>query len=653
MHKIHHALLAATAALALAPPLAAQDAASEHTAAANRALAERLALAGGEDRAEAMRGKIAEIPDGLITKADGAVVWDWRAYSFLDAAEAPASVNPSLWRQAQLNRIHGLFEVVPGKIWQVRGYDISVMTIVRGKSGWIIIDPLTAEETAAASWKLAMAHLPKLPIKAIIFTHSHSDHFGGVGGIVTREQVARDKIRIIAPHGFSEEAVAENVLAGTAMGRRATYMFGSFLAPGVLGQVDTGLGPRLPAGTIGYMEPTETLPETGGALDIDGIKFDFMDAGGTEAPSEFMFYIADYKALHTAEVATKTLHNVLTLRGAQVRDALFWSKVIDAALQRWGSSADVQLASHGWPTWGQGRVAAYLGEQRDIYRYVHDRTLNRANNGATLHEVADGVAEAPVQAGAFNARGYYGTLNHNMKATYQRYFGWWDGVPANFNPVPPEAAAKGYVALAGGPDKLLSAGQAAMAAGDYRWAAELFNHLVFADPANAAAKSALASAYDQLGYQAESGAWRNYYLSASATLRGTERAGGVSAGQSRAYIEGIPTSSIFDALATRFDAERGRAIKGQFQFVLPDRGERVAIDVGNGVEFPRYGGSFASPTATITIDRKALDDVSLGAASFPQLLASGAVKVEGDMAAFLGWFALHPPANPRFGVVVP
>lgn len=648
----YRALLGAAGALALAAPLAAQDAASEHTIAANRALAARLALAGGEDRAEALRGKIAEIPDGFITRADGGTVWDWRPYAFLDAADAPPSVNPSLWRQAQLNRIHGLFEVVPGKIWQVRGYDISVMTIVRGKAGWIIIDPLTAEETARASWALAMTKLPKLPIKAIIFTHSHSDHFGGVGGIVTREQVAREKIRIIAPHGFSEEAVAENVIAGTAMGRRATYMFGAFLASGVLGQVDTGLGPRLPAGTIGYMDPTETVPASGGSRTIDGIRFDFMDAGGTEAPSEFMFYIADYRALHTAEVATKTLHNVLTLRGAQVRDALYWSKVIDAALQRWGAVSDVQLASHGWPTWGRDRVATYLAAQRDIYRYVHDRTLFRANNGATLHEVADGVAEAPSQAD-FAARGYYGTLNHNMKATYQRYFGWWDGVPANFNPIPPEQAAKNYVALAGGPDKLLSAGQAAMATGDYRWAAELFNHLVFADPAHAAGRAALASAYDQLGYQAESGAWRNYYLAAAATLRGTERAGGVSNGQSRAYIEGIPTASLFDALATRFDADKGRSIRGQFQFILPDRQERVAIDVGNGVEFPRYGSSFASPTATITINRRALDDVTLGVATFPQLLQSGAVKVEGDMPAFLAWFALHPPANPRFGVVVP
>ena len=646
---------AAVAALASSglTPLAAQDPASEFTAAANAALAAKLNLAGGEDEAEARRGKIAEIPDGLITKPDGAVVWDWRPYAFLDAEQAPASVNPSLWRQARLNRLHGLFEVVPGAIWQVRGYDISVMTIVRGKTGYIVIDPLTAEETAAASWTLAMAHLPKLPIRAVIFTHSHSDHFGGVGGIISRDTAVRDGIRIIAPHGFSEEAVAENVLAGTAMGRRATYMFGTFLAPGPRGQVDTGLGPRLPAGTIGYMEPNETIAQSGGEVLIDGITFDFLDAGGTEAPSEFMFYIADYKALHTAEVATRVLHNVLTLRGAQVRDPLNWSKVIDRALQKWGGTAELALASHGWPLWGKARVETYLAGQRDAYRYVHDRTLYRANNGATLHEVADGIPEATVQSSALDTRGYYGTLNHNMKATYQRYFGWWDGVPANFNPLPPAEAARKYVMLAGGPDKLLAAGRAALKGGDYRWAAELLNHLVFAEPANTAARGALASAYEQLGYQAESGAWRNYYLAGAASLRGTATSTAVSSAQSRAYIEGIPTEALFDALATRFDADKGRAINGQFQFILPDRGEQVAINVGGGVEFPRYGSRFAAPTATITIDRASLDDVTLGAATFPQLVQSGRVKIEGNIAAFAQWFALHPPYDPRFAVVEP
>lgn len=372
---------------------AAQDAASEATRAAQAELAQRLPLDDPRDEANVLRGKIAEIPDGVITGKDGRIVWDRRPYDFLNRAKAPDTVNPSLWRQARLNAVHGLFEVVPDKIWQLRGYDLSVMTIIRGKTGWIVVDPLLSEETAAAGWKLfadtVEAKTGVLPIRAVIFSHSHSDHFGGVGGIVTPEQVKKDKIRIIAPHGFSEEATSENVLAGPAMGRRALYMFGAILAPGPTGQVDTGLGPKLSSGTIGYMEPTETVPARGAMLTIDGLAFDFMDAGGTEAPAEFVFYIPAYKALHTTEVVTHNLHNVLTLRGAQVRDALRWSKVIDAMLLKWGGSAEVAMGSHHWPTWGAGEVRTLLTNQRDAYRYVHDRTLFLANRGATLHELAD------------------------------------------------------------------------------------------------------------------------------------------------------------------------------------------------------------------------------------------------------------------------
>jgi alkyl sulfatase BDS1-like metallo-beta-lactamase superfamily hydrolase len=636
---------------------AAQDAASEATRDAQAELAKRLPLDDPRDMANATRGKLAEIPGGVILDKDGKTVWDRRPYAFLDAAKAPDTVNPSLWRQARLDAVHGLFEVVPGKVWQLRGYDISVMTIIRGQSGWIVVDPLLSEEAAAAGWKLfadtVEAKEGKKPIRAVIFSHSHSDHFGGVGGIVTPEQVKREKIRIIAPHGFSEEATAENVLAGTAMGRRALYMFGSILAPGPAGQVDTGLGPKLSSGTIGYMEPTETVGEGGGTLTIDGLAFEFLDAGGTEAPSEFTFYIPAYQALHTTEVVTRTLHNVLTLRGAQVRDALRWSKVIDAMLLKWGGKAAVAMASHHWPTWGTNDVSDLLANQRDAYRYVHDRTLFLANKGATLHELADATAEAPVQAHDFSTRGYYGTLNHDMKATYQRYFGWWDGNPANFNPLPPEQSAPKYVALAGGADKLLAAGKAAVAAGDYRWAAELLNKLVFAEPANKDARAALASAYDQLGYQAESGAWRNYYLAAAASLRGNAVESTSGNGQSRSFVSAIPTAVFFDALATRFDAAKGSALNGTFQFLLPDSSEAIAVVVGGGVEFPRYGVTDPAPTATVTIDRKTLDDVMLGQAQFPALLQSGAIRVDGDRMAFLSWFALHPPADPRFNVVVP
>jgi alkyl sulfatase BDS1-like metallo-beta-lactamase superfamily hydrolase len=635
----------------------AQDAASEATRAAQAELAKRLPLDDPRNEANATRGKLAEIPGGLIRSADGRIVWDRRPYAFLDAREAPDTVNPSLWRQARLNAVHGLFEVVPDRIWQVRGYDISVMTIIRGRTGWIVVDPLLSEESAAAGWKLfadtVEAKSGKRPIKAVIFSHSHSDHFGGVGGIVTPEQVKAAKIRIIAPHGFSEEATSENVLAGGAMGRRALYMFGAILPPGPMGQVDTGLGPKLSSGTIGYMEPTETVGAGGGTLMIDGLAFDFLDAGGTEAPSEFVFYIPAYKALHTTEVVTHNLHNILTLRGAQVRDALRWSKVIDAMLLKWGGNAEVAMASHHWPTWGAGEVSALLANQRDAYRYVHDRTLFLANRGATLHELADQTGEAPVQATDFSTRGYYGTVNHDMKAVYQRYFGWWDGNPANFNPLPPEQSAPKYVALAGGAGKLLAAGREALKAGDYRWAAELLNKLVFAQPDNGDARAALASAYDQLGYQAESGAWRNYYLAAAASLRGKAVEAATSNGQSRSFVGAIPTAVFFDALAARFDAAKGSALKGIFQFVLPDSRESVAVVVGGGVEFPRYGVTDPAPTATVTVDRKTLDEVMMGRAQFPALIQSGAIRIDGDRQAFLAWFALHPPADPRFNVVVP
>ncbi len=645
--------------LASAIPFAAiaQDAASDATRTAQAEIARRLPLDDPRDEANVRRGKLAEIPGGVILDKQGKTVWDRRPYEFLQSKDAPDTVNPSLWRQARLDAVHGLFEVVPGKIWQIRGYDISVMTIIRGKSGWIVVDPLLSEETAAAGWKLfadtVEAKDKALPIRAVIFSHSHSDHFGGVGGIVTPEEVKAGKVRIIAPHGFSEEATSENVLAGTAMGRRALYMFGSILAPGERGQVDTGLGPKLSSGTIGYMEPTETVSDKGGTLTIDGLVFDFLDAGSTEAPSEFVFYIPAYKALHTTEVVTHTLHNVLTLRGAQVRDALRWSKVIDAMLLKWGGSAEVAMGSHHWPTWGTGEVGELLANQRDAYRYVHDRTLFLANKGATLHELADQTAEAPVQSRDFGTRGYYGTLNHDMKATYQRYFGWWDGNPANFNPLPPEQSAPKYVALAGGADKLLAAGKAAIVAGDYRWAAELLGKLVFAQPDNKEARAALASAYDQMGYQAESGAWRNYYLAAAASLRGNAVESISGNGQSRSFVSAIPTGVFFDALATRFDATKGAGLKGTFQFILPDSKEAVAVVVGGGVEFPRYGVTDPAPTATITIDRGTLDDVMLGQAQFPALMQSGAIKIDGDRMAFLSWFALHPPQDPRFNIVVP
>ncbi|MEQ1510101.1 MAG: MBL fold metallo-hydrolase, partial [Sphingopyxis sp.] len=430
----------------------AQQSPSLETGAIN--LVHEAAASGDEQReseedAAAHRGLIGAIPDGVINDAAGNPVWDWRPFAFLNEARAPYSVHPRLWRQARRNAVHGLFEVVPGAIWQVRGYDISVMTIIKGDTGWIIVDPLTSEEAARAAMALVTRHLGARPVRAVLFSHSHADHFGGVGGVIDRASVAqsaaRGEVRIIAPAGFAREAVSENVLAGPAMLTRTAYMFGYTLPAGPTGQVDTGLGPRIAGGTTGYMAPTETVGSDGGTLTIDGIAFDFIDAAGTEAPAEFAFYIPRYRALHTTEVVTKTLHNLLTLRGAQVRDALHWSEVIDAMATRWGAEAEVQLASHGWPTFGNAGVRETLNAHRDMYRYVHDRTLGAANRGATIQELPDLLEGLPGLAPDPSARGYYGTINHNAKAVYQRYFGWWDGVPAHYDPLPPEVAGRGYV----------------------------------------------------------------------------------------------------------------------------------------------------------------------------------------------------------------
>lgn len=649
--RIKPACAAFAAMIGLAAPMSGALAQDRGDALDVAAVLARLPADDPADWREATEGRLAQIPGGVIRGADGTVVWDASAFSFLDAAEPPATVHPSLWRQARLNREHGLFEIVPG-VWQLRGYDLSVMTVIRGKTGWIVIDPLLTEEAARAAFALVEQTLGKRPISALLFTHSHADHFGGVGGIVDAQDVRRRGVPVIAPHGFAEEAVSENVLAGTAMSRRSSYMFGTGLAAGPDGRVDNGLGPGLSNGTIGYLAPTREIGPEGGLVEVDGVRFDFMDAAGTEAPAEFLFYLPDFKVLHTTEVAVKTLHNVLTLRGAQVRDALRWSKVIDAALVRWGDEAAVQIASHNWPTRGNDRVRAYLESQRDVYRYIHDRTLGRANNGMTLHEVAAGIAE-PLAQQAYPARGYYGTVNHNMKATYQRYFGWWDGVPAHFNPLPPEEQAKGYVALAGGAEKLLAAGQAAAAAGNHRWAAELLNHLVFAEPANQAARTALADAYEQLGFAAESGVWRNYYLGAAAVLRGKETSARQANSQSRSFISAISTEQFFDALATRFAAERAAGMRARFNFILPDTGETLGVLVNGDVEIPRIGQLADAPTASITMNRQDFDAIVLGESDFPTLLRSGAIRVEGDTGQFLRWLMLHPPFNPGFNIVTP
>jgi alkyl sulfatase BDS1-like metallo-beta-lactamase superfamily hydrolase len=649
--------VAATAlALILAAPVMGREppapgTVTKATAEANARVAQALPLNEATDFADATRGRLAQIPGGIIRNAKGEVVWDATSYAFLKG-DAPASVNPSLWRQSKLNAEHGLFEVMPG-IYQLRGYDISVMTIIRGKTGWIIVDPLTAVETAAAGMDLVKKTLGDKPITGIIFTHSHGDHYGGVAAIAAPDVLASGKIPIIAPHGFTDEAISENVLAGIYMGRRAGFQFGSALDRSPLAQVGTGLGQALPLNNKASLaKPTVEVQRGAAPMVIDGVTFEFIDAAGSEAPAEFMFYLPEFKALCSSEVATGTFHNVLTQRGAKARDTLNWSKAIDAALRAYGDKSDVVFGSHNWPTWGADNVKTFLTHHRDTYRFIHDQTVRLANSGETATEIAEQIGEPAHAKTDFSTRGYYGTYNHNAKAVFQYYFGWWDGVPANYNRHVPTEEAKRYVAAMGGAKKALDIGIKAYDAGDYRWSSTVFNHLVFADPKNEAAKKWLAASYEQQGYQAEAGTWRNVFLQAAHELRTgvpMPRADVAGAG----VIRAVPTANLMDALAARFNPAKSTRPNTTVQLVFTDRNEMVALHVGPSVLFPSMGQKLDNPTASLITTRATFDGLILQTIDPIQAFQSGALRFEGDPSVIAAMFGALDKADMTFNVVTP
>ena len=619
------------------------------TAAANAAVAERLPLEDHGDFEDAERGFVAAIQDDAIRGEAGNVVWSIPQFDFIEG-DAPATVNPSLWRQSGLAAKHGLFEVADG-IWQVRGYDLSVMSIIEGETGWIIVDPLTMKETAAAALKLVNDTLGERPVTGVLYTHSHVDHFGGARGVITEEEIEARNVPVIAPEGFTENAVSENLIAGNLMRRRAVLMFGNTIDRSSSTSVGAGLGPGIPNGTRTLVLPTEEVGGWGTVRVIDGVTFEFMDAGGTEAPAEFMFYLPQKRALCTAEVATATFHNVLTRRGAKVRDALKWSRVIDRALADYGDEADLVFASHHWPTWGQENVAGFLKSQRDIYRYVHDQTLRRANAGATMTEAAETIPEPEMSQSDFSTRGYYGTLNHNAKAVYQHYFGWWSGVPADYHALPRVETASRYVEAMGGLEAVIQRGAEAFEAGDYRWAAELFNQAVFAAPDNKTATDWLAAAYEQLGFQAESGAWRSYYLTAASELRNGLLTDGMASLGSAEFLGAVPTIGLFDAMASRYNPEKLSMDPFTVVFDFTDTGEVVSVEVGRDVVVPRLADGQGA--ARLTLTRADFNRLVLGEVTARDLIEAEALEVEGGMAApaaFLGaldeqplWFPVVTP----------
>ncbi len=625
--------------------------ASEHTAAANAQVAATLPLDDPADFERATRGLVATHPTGVIERADGRAAWDVNAHDFVrEQDEAPDTVNPSLWRQARLNAVHGLFEVTDG-VWQARGYDISNITFLAGDSGWLVIDPLTSTETAAACLELANRHLGERPVRAVIYTHSHADHFGGVLGVIDPADVDAGNVEIVAPEGFMREAVSENVIAGPAMGRRATYMFGPLLPPGPTGHVDAGLGKTTPRGSIALVPPTVEIDVTGTEMVLDGIRVVFQNTPGTEAPAEMNFHFPDKRLLCMAENCSHNMHNLYTPRGAQVRDALVWSKYINEAIELFADDTDVLFASHHWPRFDADDARQFLVKQRDVYRWLHDQTMRLANHGYTPLEIAEQLELSPEFAAEFHTRGYYGTVSHNAKAVYQRYLGWFDGNPANLHPLPPEEAGRKYVEFMGGAAELLSRARAAYDAGEYRWVAQVVNHLVFADPDNDQARALQADALEQLGYQAESGPWRNFYLMGARELRhGLPDLPPVA---TRGLLDALTVEQLFDAVGVRLNAGAayGKAVTVNWRFT--DIAEDHVLGLCNSTLHHVAGRHADDADVTVTLTKAVFTALMAQITDFLTEIEAGTIEIDGAPERLLDIFGALDQFPRVFPIVTP
>lgn len=624
---------AGVAALALTTtPALAQNAPTDATQKANAAVARELPFSNKQDFEDVRKGFIAPLPDnGVIRNEQGQPIWDLGAYDFAKGKDAPDSVNPSLWRQLQLLSEGGLYEVTP-RIYQVRSADLSNITFIEGDSGIIVMDPLISAETAKASLDLYRKHRGNKPVVAVIYTHSHIDHYGGVRGVVDEKDVKSGKVKIIAPEGFLEEAVSENVFAGNTMSRRATYMYGNLLPKNAKGTLGTGLGLGTSVGTATLIQPTDTVTKTGQKIEVDGLTFEFLMAPGSEAPAEMHFYIPELKALTAAENASHTLHNLYTLRGAKVRNARAWSDYLNQTLQRWGGKADVLYGPHHWPTWGNENVVDHLKKQRDLYKYLNDQTLRMANQGYNMVEAAEMMELPPALAEYWANRGYYGSVNHDTRAVWNYYLGFFDGNPARLYPLPPTEAGRKFVEYMGGADSVLQKAKKDYDAGNYRWVAQVLDNLVSAQPDNQAARNLLADALEQLGYQQENGPWRNFFLSGASELRAGVKKLPAPNTASPDTIRNMPIEMFFDFLAIRLNGPKAAGKNIVINVSLPDVKENYSLVLENGVL--NYGPPVDKPQAAVSIDRTDLNDVILGTASMKDKISDGSAKVSGDAAQF-------------------
>lgn len=658
MPKLSRAItlaLAATLASGLRaePPRTLPATPPQEATAATRAVlaqaARDLPPEDGVDFEFARRGFIATWPDSVIRQANGKPSFDLSGNDFVDGA-APATVNPALWRQNRVLRAEGLFRLAPG-LYQVRNFDNSNVTFIETPKGWIVIDPLTVEEVARAAFDLVKQHVADKPVLAVIYTHSHTDHFAGVTGIVDPRDVAAGKVQIIAPKGFVQEVVSEWMLAGTAMGRRAFYQFGYFLPRGPQGHVGMGMGTAIAAGKQGFIPPTLEIEQTHHAVTIDGVELVFQMTPGAEAPTEFNIWIPSLKALCLAETATSTLHNVQTLRGAKVRDAKAWADYLTEALREWGGQAELSFASHHWPRFGNAAVRTHIAHQRDAYKFIHDQAVRRMNLGQTPTEIAEGLKLPEALRKDWSLREYYGTVSHNAKAVYDRYMGWYDGIPANLNPLPPVEKAKRMVQAMGGAKALHKQAGAAFAAGDYRWSAELANYGVFADPQDRTARNLLANSYEQLGYQAESGIWRNIYLTGARELRQGHPDGYAETGPNYLMVA-TPLSNFLDLLATTVVPERAGNTQLGFNLVDSVSGDRFAVSLGNAVLVSEKGQALAG-APTLTGPKPVLLGILFRQVPLERMMAAGQVTVTGDPAPIHQLLPMLEQPKLDFNIVEP
>ncbi|MGB8526500.1 MAG: alkyl sulfatase dimerization domain-containing protein [Rhodoplanes sp.] len=632
--------------------------ATKKTKAANSKLLQELPFGDMQDFEDAKSGFIAPLPNnGVVTNAKGEPIYDLSKFTAFigEGKAAPDTVHPGLWRQSQLLMLGGLFKVVDG-IYQVRAADLSNITFIEGPDGIVVIDPLISEETARYTLDLYYAHRPNRPVVAVIYSHSHVDHFGGVRGVVSEDDVKSGKVKIFAPEGFLEAAVAENVLAGNAMSRRATYMYGNLLPHSPTGQVGAGLGPTTSLGTVTLIPPTDVIRQNGEKRKIAGLDFEFWMAPDSEAPSEMFFYIPSMKALCTAEDAVHNLHNTYSLRGAKLRNPLAWSKYLNEAIYNWGDKVEVLFAPHHWSTIGNKRIVAHLKHHRDLYRYINDQPLRLANHGFRMIEIAEMLDLPKSLQQVWSARGFYGSVNHDLKSTYVMYLGWFNGNPGTLHPYPECDAAAKYVAFMGGADAVLEKARKCYDAGDYRWVAQVVDHVIFADPSNKAARELQADALEQMGYQAESGPWRNFYLSGAKELRDGVTKFGAPNTSSPDTLRAMDLDMLFDYLAMRLNGPQaeGKSMKLNWSFI--DTNEQYILELANAALSHIAGRQAADADATFSLTREKLNDILLGKTSFEKEVAGGSISVTGDAGAlgdllsmldtFDFWFNIVTPVDP-------